>query len=444
MGKDQELVRCSFKLLLFSALLCLISVGLSLVAGRAVAEDIAAGQAVVAEGFSCSIEASTSRLSCQAIEGHDLAAARYFNLEAPDRVVVDVPDFEINRSEVYSLVDSPVIQRVRSAKRGEGVRIVLDLKGPATATEYRSDDKRIFSLELNLVETQPPSPNNGAPPIRLKSESDDESAGGEDDEASKAQAQQDAMPTAVPSNLSVVPPDNKAMDLKIEQETLPKDGLLKFSVDSTFLSFEPGDRPLRDIQVTNKTSQDIFLRTFVQRVQEVNSPQERYEDTKTLISSPRRFLLPALASRSVRVVLAGQAPEEGEEVYRLILSPEALPEGEAEAVGQVNEQEVRFQVIAALGVTITLPSVEAKGVVRIEPGLNKVDLINSGTRAVLVQNCSSCPLEREVCTSSGKKLLYPNRPWSVPVKGSGVMSCEFSMGKQKQKVSSFYGAQESR
>jgi hypothetical protein len=105
----------------------------------------------------------------------------------------------------------------------------------------------------------------------------------------------------------------------------------------------------------------------------------------------------------------------------------------------VNEHDVRLKVIAALGVTIALPSLEAKGVVRIESGINKVDLINSGTRAVLVENCSSCPLDSDVCSSSGKKLLHPSRAWSVPVKGSGVINCEFSMGKQKQKISSYYG-----
>jgi hypothetical protein len=140
-------------------------------------------------------------------------------------------------------------------------------------------------------------------------------------------------------------------------------------------------------------------------------------------------------------LLAGDAPDEGEDLYRVILSPEQSPASEVEVNAEVNEASARIKVVAGLGVTIALPSASAKGVLKIESQLNQVTLLNSGSRAVLVENCSSCPLDRESCSSSGRKLLHPHRPWSIPVSGAGVINCDVSVGKQTQKLSSFYGAQ---
>jgi hypothetical protein len=55
------------------------------------------------------------------------AELKYFSLEDPDRLVIDLPQQYIGSSESFSLVDSPIIQRIRSGQRGEIARVVLDL-----------------------------------------------------------------------------------------------------------------------------------------------------------------------------------------------------------------------------------------------------------------------------------------------------------------------------
>jgi hypothetical protein len=225
---------------------------------------------------------------------------------------------------------------------------------------------------------------------------------------------------------------------------LEPESVLLFSVNSTFVSFEPGDRPVKDIQVVNKTENELFLRTDVQRVYDSGTPAERYENTKVVVASPKQFALPPLGTRAVRLVVGGSLPESGEEIYRVILSPEESPDAQVEVVGEVNKQAARFKVVAGLGVTVALPSVLARGNVQIEPRVNQVVLVNTGTRAVLIENCAACPLKRDSCVSSGRKLLYPQRPWSIPVAGSGVINCDVVIGKEREQLSSLYNSKESR
>lgn len=401
-------------------------------AGSAVAQESAPGEAVSGVDFGCSVEADVSRVTCHAKGEQGFEGIQNFSLNDPDRLVIDMPKFKVKAPENYSLADSPVIQRIRSGQRGDSARVVLDLKHEVSVSAFVSPDKRTFSLDLSSVQVLPPSPPTVVAVPPSGSDEGDNAGEGEDTHDVAQDSQK----------LSVVPPQQPVVGVSIPKASIMRDDILKFSVDSTFISIEPGDRPLRDVQVTNKTSQEIFLRTDVQRVYDSGTPQERYENTKVFVATPRRFALPPLSTRAVRLLLTTDPPAEGEEIYRLILSPEPMPETDVEVEGTMNERPAKFKVVAALGVTVALPSPEAKGVVRIESQVNQVALINSGTRAVLVENCSSCPLDKESCVSSGKKILYPERPWTLPVRGSGVINCEFSLGKQKQKLSSLYGAKE--
>jgi hypothetical protein len=404
------------------------------VAGKALAQDSAPGGAVTGIGFSCSVQADVSRVLCKAEGERSFEKTQQFSLEDPNRLVIDILGFQVAAAENYSLADSPVIQRIRSGQRGETARVVLDLKRPVTVSKFLSEDKKTLSFDLSSVESAPPSPpttnvvDTAAPEPTAAAEPDEPSVREEPELANISQ------PAGGEPRLP-------KPEVSIPRKSIIPENVLKFSVSSTFLSFEPGDRPIRDVQVTNKTDSELYLRTDVQRVYDSGTPQERYENTKKMVATPKRFSLPPLATRAVRLVVSGDAPDAGEEIYRLILSPEPLPDAE-EVTGEINKQKAVFKVVAALGVTVALPSADAKGVVRIESQVNQAVLINSGTRAVVVEGCSSCPLDKDVCTSSGRKLLYPNRPWSIPVTASGVINCDLSVGKQKQKLSSFYGAKE--
>ncbi len=383
--------------------------------------------------FGCSIEPELSRLTCKMQGTGNFADMKYFSLEAPDRLVIDVPQQQVGGAESYSLVDSPVIQRIRSGQRGEVARVVLDLSRKASVSMSQTPDKRVAVFDFVALPSQASS-TSSVPAVAT--------AG-----SLPLPSEEEHMAASIPSNaaaqdkLSIVAPQSPDVSFSIQKKSLEPDHILKFSVDSTFISFEPGERPIRDVMVVNKTDQELFLRTDIQRVENSGLPEEVYESTKTLIATPRRFSLPPLATRAVRVLLAGNAPDAGEDLYRLILSPEQAPASEVEVSAEVNEAAARIKVVAGLGVTITLPSAAAKGVLKIESQVNQVTLVNSGSRAVLVENCSSCPLDRESCSSSGRKLLHPNRPWSIPVSGSGVIHCDVSVGKQAQKLSSFYGTQ---
>ena len=399
------------------------------------------GEAVSGVDFFCSVEAELSRVTCRIKGETTFEGVRQFTLEEPDRLVIDLPGLQVHGPENYSLADSPTIQRIRSGNRGDLARVVLDLKQRVSVSMFLAPDKKTLLFDLSSVEAPPPSlPTVSVPEGEVTEQSP---AQDEDLDEAVPESKESASSVEVENQkLSVASTQKPLVGLSIPKGSIKRDDILKFSVDSTFVSIEPGDRSLRDIRVTNKTGEEMFIRTDVQRVYDSGTPDERYESTKVFVATPRRFSLPPMSTRSVRLLLTSEPPSEGEEIYRLILSPEARPDADAEVEGTINDRPATFSVVAALGVTVALPSPEAKGVVRIESQYNQVSLINSGTRAVMVENCSTCPLDTDSCVSSGRKLLYPERPWSLPVKGSGVINCEFSLGKQKQKLSSLFGAKE--
>lgn len=408
----------------------------------AVAQNaIPQGEAVSGVDFFCSVEAEVSRVTCRIKGDSTFEGVRQFTLEDPDRLVIDLPGLHVYAPETYSLADSPTIQRIRSGNRSDLARVVLDLKQQVSVSMFLAPDKKTVLFDLSSVEAPPPSlPAVSVPEGEVSEQS--KAQGADSDEAASESKESSSSVENENQKLSVAAAQQPVIGVSIPKSSIKRDDILKFSVDSTFVSIEPGDRPLRDIKVTNKTGEEMFIRTDVQRVFDSGTPDERYEGTKVFVATPRRFSLPPMSTRSVRLLLTSEPPSEGEEIYRLILSPEARPDADLEVEGTINNRPATFSVVAALGVTVALPSPEAKGIVRIESQYNQVSLINSGTRAVMVENCSTCPLDTDSCVSSGRKLLYPERPWSLPVKGSGVINCEFSLGKQKQKLSSLFGAKE--
>ncbi len=424
--------------------------------------------------FSCHVEPEPPRLSCIATAPRVFEHLEAFSLEDPDRLVVDIPGFKLRRMQVYTITDSPVIRRLRSGYQEKSARVVLDLKGPCSITRHLSDDKRTATFELAPLSSPPPSPagdplTEGIPKPNLPTRASDTLGRGKPvlpgpraaidaptsrsaaikspsvdtsgtlDEPSKASDNE----SDYQRDSSVgIEPQLPSVNVSIPKKSINPDTILKFGVDSTFVSFEPGDRAVRDVQVINKTDQELFLRSDVQKVTNSGTPEEQYEKTKRVIATPRRFSLPPLERRLVRVLVAGELPSSGEEIYRLIISPEQMPNPDLEVKGTINQQPASFKVVAGLGVTIALPSRDAKGLLRIEPKINQVELSNSGTRAVLIESCSTCPLSKDQCVSTGRKVLYPNRPWSLPIIGSGVVTCEYTIGKESHKISSFYGTKE--
>ncbi len=406
--------------------------------GGVAAEDgVLSAFSVAGKDFRCEFEPQTSRLECKASSGKSLKRSEVMMLEDPDRLVLDIPDVVFGKPQSY-LVNASEVIRMRCAQRDTSARLVLDLRRPVTFVRYDSEEgQSVLSLDLS------PSVSEVAPPASSEQQETGapDSKEGVPSPLPETRDTEEDQKVATPS---AVAPRLPAVNLSIPRKSLEPEAVLLFSVSSTFLSFEPGDRPVKDIQVVNKTEKELFLRSDVQRVYDSGTPAERYENTKVIVASPKRFALPPLATRALRLVVSGSLPESGEEIYRVILSPEESPDAQVQVVGEVNQQAARFKVVAGLGVTVALPSAGAQGNVRIEPQVNQVVLINTGTRSVLVENCAACPLNRDSCVSSGRKLLYPQRPWSLPVAGSGVINCDVMIGNERNQLSSLYNSKESK
>ncbi len=386
--------------------------------------------------FTCEFQPENSRLECKSLTEKKFEGVETIVLEDPDRLVIDIPNVAAGKPQ-STMVNSSLVVRIRSAQRGSGARVVLDLRRPTAFMRYESSNGTpLISLELSQTGTEPP------PPAEMTTPQTTEEVSKPDPKPNDITDSTEQTEASLEPKKEILPQLPNA-NLTIPRDALEPDSVLLFSVSTTFLSFEPGERPIKDVQVVNKTEKELFLRTDVQRVYDSGTPAERYENTKVIVASPKRFALPPLATRSVRLVVSGDLPQSSEEIYRMILSPEELPDAQVEIRGQLNQQAARFKVVAGLGVTISLPSSQAQGLIRLEPQVNQIVLVNTGSRSVLIENCSACPLNRDTCASSGRKLLYPQRPWSIPVTGSGVINCDVVIGKDKTQLSSVYNAKES-
>lgn len=85
----------------------------------------------------------------------DLSASpdhRLFMLEAPDRAVIDLPSGRIDPALVDGIRDAGPIQRIRTGRREEGIRIVLDLERALEARSFTMapSDNRGHRLVVDL------------------------------------------------------------------------------------------------------------------------------------------------------------------------------------------------------------------------------------------------------------------------------------------------------
>ncbi len=85
-----------------------------------------------------------------------VTSIKTFNLEAPNRLVVDIPNAGVTAwSETIPTNDSPVFQRVRIAAHPDKLRIVFDLKSDKTVAVQKHESNGVVALSF--------SPSIGAP-----------------------------------------------------------------------------------------------------------------------------------------------------------------------------------------------------------------------------------------------------------------------------------------
>ncbi len=399
-------------------------------------------------------------------------------IENPLRLVVDLPGLTTHRPEKMLFSDSHLVKGMRSGQQKEGARLVFDLKERATFTKQLSADSRSLTITFSKEEgavtasTEETVTTTTIPQVVESTTSSTTSTiltttttattrSSTTTEPLKliptplATAKKTPIPSRTPSptksptvtptptvSETPKPSGSSTFNISISGSEIQPDKLLKFSVDKNFLSIEKDDRPIKDITVVNKSDKPLFLRTEVERVSKPGSKDEHFQKTKDLLASPRGFELSPLASRQVRLVLATKRPSSGEDIYRVTIAPlDNLDEG-VPVSASINETEASLNIIAGLGVIVTVPSVQSEGTINAKVENDRAVFISAGTRMVALENCSDCSMKSEECTNFPRKLLYPGIIWSVPIRSSGVVSCTLRIGKESNKLILPYGNSE--
>lgn len=405
------------------------------ISGVALAED----KVTVREReFSCEITSTPVRVACTLHKPNasraKLQMVKEESLHDPERFFLDLPGCSVARSQQYTLIDTSIVKSIRTGQQENGARVVLDLASPVSSTRALSANQGRLIFDLVPVN----APNSAqAVPLAVTAPAPE-----------LLETAPESQSTTIPqpqvlgvTKLAPSPSTPRTADVQVSfpaKELQPSD-LLKFSVDSNFVPLESGERPVHDLTVVNKTSNPIFLYSVVEKVIGAGTAAERYEETRDLLASPRRFELPAMQSRMLRVVLASKFPEKGENVYRVSLYPQETPFAETEVAASINEVPTRVTVIAGVGVIVTTAAPGSEGNVDSRLIDNGIELENNGDRTLTLTSCAQCPMESQVCSSLPHKLLFPGAHWALPISGNGVITCDLKFGKVMSKITVPYG-----
>lgn len=371
---------------------------------------------IMVEGtdFTGEVDPRRSMVTITRSSGSQLKDITYQFQRAPDRLVVDIPGAHIIKSDSKEVSANALIERIRTGQHDSGSRIVCDLRAAASLVEQVSRDRAI--TEYTLTRQNLTDPNI--------------SSSSREEVSHEPIASARIEPASAERSFMVKNYTSRSTNLTTSPSTS-----FPFSVDPVFLSLEPGQRPLKDILVTNRTGNKMILRSVIQRWRDPGTTQERFEGTRALFASPRRLELAPHASRPLRIVLVTGHPETGEDTFRVSLTPENDSSLKVNKGNEVTQPTID----QALHVGVTVPAYQSRGSIKMNEQSDALQLISMGSRAVTMEKCSLCSKKDKSCTSLPKKILFPKRSWVIPRRSSGVLNCELKVGNEVQHVSHTFG-----
>lgn len=235
------------------------------------------------------------------------------------------------------------------------------------------------------------------------------------------------------------------IQLSLPLSELQPEKVLLFSVDKSFLEFEPGDRPIRDVKVVNKTEKAVTLYSKVDLVVAPGTAAEAFQPTDKFVSSPKRFEIAPLGVRTIRLLAleeSGARPPEGELTYRVSIFPQEESAAEKTVEAKTNQGTRTFNVLAGLALTavVSAPGAEAK--ISFEASKDSITFTNSGTRTAALENCANCPMSSAECSTLPRRLIAPSAAITIPISGKGLMTCDARAGVNFKKITVPYGTTE--
>lgn len=179
-------------------------------------------------------------------------------------------------------------------------------------------------------------------------------------------------------------------------------------VDRAIVYFEPDAPPRQDVEVSNLSDENLFLKVEVLEVTNAGTAKEErrlVSDLESIgfIASPANSIIPPNGRRSIRL-LNLREPDNEERIYRVTFKP-VLPE----LTAQTNA--VKLLVAYQSLVVIRPQTIDID--VRSENDDDGLRLSNNGNANVFLQDGQACHTTSKECIDLPSKRLYAGNQWTV-------------------------------
>lgn len=287
----------------------------------------------------------------------------------PTRLVFDLPGRKLVRDEIIQVPgDHDCVSRIRSGQHDEYARVVLDLRNEVIVEASTSPFGQTFVVKLSL------------------------------------------RPLLVKEHLQESP----------ESARVRTDA----SLTPDWIVFEPSDRPVQKVSITNKGDSFVTLTSKILKVVEHRLGFAREEETSSVVVTPRQLRVEPFSTGTFRVLYNGVRSPGEEQVFKIIFM-------EAANSGKEGEGYLPDLYVAVPG------SDTQSNVTSTVDGGNVV-ISNTGNRSIGLASCSLCVEGEAGCSSLESRILFAGELWKVPVRGSGSVRCAASQGSGLSALNQVY------
>lgn len=188
-------------------------------------------------------------------------------------------------------------------------------------------------------------------------------------------------------------------------------GQASMVLDRSIVTFEAGKAPRQDVTVSNPDAETMFVEVEVLEVRHPGTDKEerivvRNPEEIGLIATPKRLVVPAGASRIVRLVnLAGHGASE--RVYRVNVKPVAAPEEEKAA--DDGKKSMSIKILIAYQLLIFVDPEKSEALIEGRRDGNQLHLANKGNVNTYLYDGRQCKEGEtpEQCATLQAVRLYP-------------------------------------
>jgi len=202
---------------------------------------------------------------------------------------------------------------------------------------------------------------------------------------------------------------------------LPQQVGAQISVSTVLVHFDARERPVHNIAVTNASGSPLYVTVSIEKIEQPGEEGSPASPSEDILISPKRFSVPGKSSRTVRLLLR-KRPEELEQVYRVVFSPEERGFGESELNFETQGKGAILRILTGMGVLVFVDPPNAKSELSWSRDGGTIRFKNEGNLHTRLINGKACIGESDECQDLRARRVYGGREYEVRVPADATVT----------------------